>query len=119
MSPFVSSGVLQLFDQRKQLKINNRHLITRTTELHKIAGKLESFKVFTMKDTVVEGEEIVSDDEATKVQQQDIHAKMYLMTKDSSSNLYLGSMNASENGLHRNVEMLLKLSAYRYHLKKK
>ncbi|MBR4368769.1 MAG: phospholipase D family protein [Prevotella sp.] len=116
MSPFVSSGVLQSFDQRKQLKINNRHLITRTTELHKIAGKLESFKVFTMKDTVVEGEEIVSDDEPTKVQQQDIHAKMYMMTKDSSSTLYLGSMNASENGLHRNVEMLLKLSAYRYYL---
>ena len=116
MSPFVSSGVLQSFDQRKQLKISNRHLITRTTELHKIAGKLESFKVFTMKDTVVEGEEIVSDDEPTKVQQQDIHAKMYLMTKDSSSTLYLGSMNASENGLHRNVEMLLKLSAYRYYL---
>lgn len=116
MSPFVSSGVLQSFDQRKQLKINNRHLITRTSELHKIAGKLDTFKVFTMKDTVVEGEEIVSDDEPTKVQQQDIHAKMYLMTKDSSSTLYLGSMNASENGLHRNVEMLLKLSAYRYNL---
>ena len=116
MSPFVSSGVLQSFDQRKQLKINNRHLITRTTELHKIAGKLDTFKVFTMKDTVVEGEEIVSDDEPTKVQQQDIHAKMYLMTKDSSTTLYLGSMNASENGLHRNVEMLLKLSAYRYYL---
>ena len=116
MSPFVSSGVLQSFDQRKQLKINNRHLITRTSELHKIAGKLESFKVFAMKDTVVEGEEIVSDDETTEVQQQDIHAKLYLMTKDSSSTLYLGSMNASENGLHRNVEMLLKLSASRYYL---
>lgn len=116
MSPFVSCGVLQSFDQRNRLKINNRHLITRTSELHKIAGKLENFKVFTMKDTVVEGEEIVSDEEPTKVQQQDIHAKMYLMTKDSSSTLYLGSMNASENGLHRNVEMLLKLSTYRYYL---
>ena len=69
-----------------------------------------------MKDAVVEGEELVSDDETTKVQQQDIHAKMYLMTKDSRSSLYLGSMNASENGLHRNVEMMLKLSAYRYYL---
>ena len=116
LSPFISSGVLQSFDQRKQLKINNRHLITRTTELHKIAGKLNTFKVYTMKDTVVEGEEFVSDEETTKIQQQDIHAKMYLMTKDSSSTLYLGSMNASENGLHRNVEMLLKLSAYRYYL---
>ena len=116
LSPFVSTGVLQSFDQRNRLKINNRHLITRATELHKLAGKLDTFQVFTLKDTVVEGEEIVSDDEPTKVQQQDIHAKIYLMTKDSRSILYLGSMNASENGLHRNVEVLLKLSAYRYYL---
>lgn len=93
-----------------------RHLITRTSELHKIAGKLDTFRVFTMKDTVVEGEEIVSDEETEKIQQQDIHAKMYLMTKGSRSSLYLGSMNASENGLHRNVEMMLRLSGYRYYL---
>lgn len=116
LSPFVSSGVLRSFDQRDQLKNTRRHLITRTTELHKIAGKLDTFRVLAMKDAVVEGEELVSDDETTKVQQQDIHAKMYLMTKDSRSSLYLGSMNASENGLHRNVEMMLKLSAYRYYL---
>lgn len=116
MSPFLSSGVMQTFDKRSHLKNDNRHLITRTTELHKIAGKLDSFKVFTMKDSVVEGEEYLSDDEPTKIQQEDIHAKMYLMTKDSNSTLYVGSMNASENGLHRNVEMLLKLSAQRRYL---
>ena len=116
LSPFVSTGVLRSFDQRRLLKDTRRHLITRTTELYKIAGSLDTFKVFAMKDTVVEGEELVSDDESSKVQQQDIHAKMYLMTKGSNSSLYLGSMNASENGLHRNVEMLLKLSAYRYYL---
>ena len=116
LSPFVSTGVLRSFDQRRLLKDTRRHLITRTTELYKIAGSLGTFKVFAMKDTVVEGEELVSDDESSKAQQQDIHAKMYLMTKGSNSSLYLGSMNASENGLHRNVEMLLKLSAYRYYL---
>ena len=116
LSPFVSTGVLRSFDQRRLLKDTRRHLITRTTELYKIAGSLDTFKVFAMKDTAVEGEELVSDDESSKVQQQDIHAKMYLMTKGSNSSLYLGSMNASENGLHRNVEMLLKLSAYRYYL---
>lgn len=116
LSPFVSSGVLRSFDQRRMLKDSRRHLITRTSELYKIAGALDTFKVFAMKDAVVEGEELVSDDESSKVQQQDIHAKMYLMTKGSNSSLYLGSMNASENGLHRNVEMLLKLSAYRYYL---
>ena len=116
MSPFLSSGIMQTFDKRSHLKNDNRHLITRTTELHKIAGKLDSFKVFTMKDSVVEGEEYLSDDEPTTIQQEDIHAKMYLMTKDSNSTLYVGSMNASENGLHRNVEMLLKLSAQRRYL---
>ena len=115
-SPFLSSGVMRSFDERKMLKDTRRHLITRTSELHKIAGKLDTFRVFTMKDTVVEGEEIVSDEESERIQQQDIHAKMYLMTKGSRSSLYLGSMNASENGLHRNVEMLLRLSGYRYYL---
>lgn len=115
-SPFLSSDVMRSFDERKMLKDTRRHLITRTSELHKIAGKLDTFRVFTMKDTVVEGEEIVSDEETEKIQQQDIHAKMYLMTKGSRSSLYLGSMNASENGLHRNVEMMLRLSGYRYYL---
>ena len=117
ITPFLSNGVIQSFDKRKLLKNPiRRHLITRTSELHKIAGQLDTFKVYVMKDTVTEGEELVSDDEPTKVQQQDIHAKMYLMSKDSNSSLYLGSMNASENGLHRNVEMMVKLMAYRYYL---
>ncbi len=119
ISPFLSCDVMQSFDRRPLLKEPRiRHLITRTSELPKVAGKLENFdKVFVMKDAAVEGEELISDEEMDKVQQQDIHAKMYLMTKDSRSSLYLGSMNASKNGLIRNVEMLIKLSAYRYYLK--
>ena len=116
ISPFISSEVICGFDKRKLLNISKRHLITRTTELQKIKGKLEHFDVYTMKDSVVEGEELVSDEETTNIQQQDIHAKMYLMTKYSDSSLYLGSMNASENGLHRNVEMMIKITARRYYL---
>ena len=116
VSPFLSAGIMRSFDERKKLKDTRRHLITRSSELYKIAGKLNTFEVFTMKDSVVEGEELVSDEETVHIQQQDIHAKMYLMTKGARSSLYLGSMNASENGLYRNVEMLLKLSGYRYYL---
>lgn len=116
VSPFLSSGVIQSFDKRRMLKNTRRHLITRTAELHKIAGQLDTFKVYVMKDAVTEGEELVSDEESTKVQQQDIHVKLYLMSKNSNSSLYLGSMNASENGLHRNVEMMVKLTAFRYYL---
>lgn len=115
-SPFLSAGVMRSFDERKMLKDTRRHLITRTSELHKIAGKLDTFRVFTMKDTIVEGEEIVSDEDMAKIQQQDIHAKMYMMTKGSRSSLYLGSMNASNNGLYHNVEMMLRLSAHRHYL---
>ena len=116
ISPFISSEVICGFDKRKLLNISKRHLITRTTELQKIKGKLDHFDVYTMKDSVVEGEELVSDEETINIQQQDIHAKMYLMSKYSDSSLYLGSMNASENGLHRNVEMMIKLTARRYYL---
>ena len=116
ISPFISSEVICGFDKRKLLNISKRHLITRTTELQKIKWKLDHFIVYTMKDSVVEGEEQVSDEETTTIQQQDIHAKMYMMTKNSDSSLYLGSMNASENGLHRNVEMMIKLTARRYYL---
>ncbi len=116
ISPFLSANVIQLFDKRTLLKDTRRHLVTRTSELYKIAGNLDTFKVYSMKDSVVEGEDLISDEESSRTRQQDIHAKLYLMTKGSRSSLYIGSMNASENGLHRNVEMMLRLTAYRYNL---
>ncbi len=39
----------------------------------------------------------------------DLHAKMYVTEGSDGRNLYLGSMNASRNGMYGNVETLLRL----------
>lgn len=49
-------------------------------------------------------------------QKQDIHAKVYLKTKYSDSELFLGSLNASYNACYGNVEFLLKLCGKRRYL---
>ena len=66
-----------------------------------------------MKDVIVDGEDAFSDGdheaETEERQKQDIHAKVYLKTKDSNSELYLGSLNASNNACYGNVEFMIKL----------
>lgn len=67
-----------------------------------------------MKDAVVDGESSISEDNAT-LQKQDIHAKVYMIRKNSDSELYLGSLNASHNALHGNIEfMIILYSKNRY-----
>ena len=50
-------------------------------------------------------EEKQDDDTST----QDIHAKIYVRRKYSTTDLFLGSMNASYAAIHSNVEMMLRL----------
>ena len=86
-----------------------RTLITRKSELSKItAAQSNCFRIYTLKDDVVDGEEAVSDEDADK-QKQDIHAKIYLRRKYSDVDLYLGSMNATYSAVNKNVEMMIRL----------
>lgn len=55
-------------------------------------------------------------EENAPVLQQDIHAKIYMVRKDSNSDLYLGSVNASHNATHGNVEFMIRLRAKNRHL---
>ena len=59
-----------------------------------------------MKDAVIDGETSISED-MTATQKQDIHAKVYMVRKNSDSELYLGSLNASHNALHGNIEFMI------------
>ncbi|MDD4431481.1 MAG: hypothetical protein PHF61_08795, partial [Bacteroidales bacterium] len=68
-----------------------------------------------MKDAIVDGEDSFTED-AEEKQRQDIHAKLYLKTKYSESDLYLGSLNASHSAYHGNVEFVIKLSGKRRYL---
>jgi hypothetical protein len=69
---------------------------------------LEAFNTYTIKDDVVDGEERISESDVFMT--QDIHAKVYLRTKWSNSELYIGSANASYNAFHGgNVECMIAL----------
>jgi hypothetical protein len=136
MSPFLSGSVIEGFnDAGKTLTGTTRTLITRRSELPKIkGGKASNFDVYVMKDEIIDGETSVSDGEKRKhsaiaddlgdeddaknddeekqdddTSTQDIHAKIYVRRKYSTTDLFLGSMNASYAAIHSNVEMMLRL----------
>lgn len=109
-SPFVSGSLIEHWNKPEHsLTGTSRTLITRKTELSKItAAQSNRFRIYTLKDDIVDGEEAVSDEDADK-QKQDIHAKIYLRRKYSDVDLYLGSMNATYSAVNKNVEMMIRL----------
>ena len=110
MSPFLSGGIIKNFNERSKYMDHAEYvLITRASELGKLkSSDCSNFEIYTMKDAVVDGEGLISE-ETSDIQKQDIHAKIYMLRKGSDSSLYLGSLNASHNALHGNVEFMIKL----------
>lgn len=110
MSPFLSNGIIKVFnDRNKYIEHSEYVLITRASELGKLKQEdCSNFDIYTMKDAVVDGEGLISD-ENTEIRKQDIHAKIYMFRKNSDSCLYLGSLNASHNALYGNIEFMIKL----------
>lgn len=115
MSPFLTGSVIAGFnDPGKTLTGTTRTLITRRSELPKIAnGKASNFDVYVMKDDIIDGESSISDGEDEKSEResgkQDIHAKIYVRRKYHTTDLYLGSMNASYAAINSNIEMMIRL----------
>ncbi len=137
MSPFLNGTVIEgLNDTKKTLTGTKRTLITRRSELSKITGgKASNFDVYVMKDDIIDGESSLSDSKKKKhsaiydcsaiehttkndedeepqdsdALMQDIHAKIYVRRKYNTTDLYLGSMNASCAAIKSNVEMMLRL----------
>ena len=109
-SPFLSGAMIDHWNEpAHSLTGTSRVLITRKSELSKITeAHSDRFRIFTLKDDVVDGETALSDESDDKLK-QDIHAKIYLRRKYSTVDLYLGSMNATWSAVNRNVEMLVRL----------
>lgn len=111
ISPFLSKGIMEEF-RTLQLSNADKTIITRKSELHKLSKDfLEDFDTYTLKDDVIDGEDRLS--AAGDIKKQDIHGKIYLRTKSSDSELFLGSANASENAFNGNIEFMLKLYSKR------
>ena len=111
ISPFLSKNIMDEF-KRLQLTNADKTLITRKSELYKLSKDfLQNFDTYTLKDDVVDGEDRLA--EEGEIKKQDIHAKLYLRTKDSYSELFLGSANASENAFNGNIEFMVSIAAKR------
>ena len=141
MSPFLSKGVINDFNKRKNSK-SKAILITRLNSLGQLKDEnLENFEFYALKDEVIDGESLLSDEseqslkdkenknsnddskgdvidnekliseESKQFPKQDIHAKMYVVEKTKYTDLYMGSLNASDNALNGNVEFMIKLWA--------
>lgn len=114
MSPFLSGGIIRNFNDRNNkspIQDARYMLITREMSLARLKPEdVSKFDIYTMRDNVIDGETAISD-ENEKAQKQDIHAKVYMIRKYSTSNLYLGSLNASHNAVYGNVEFMIRLTA--------
>ncbi|NLM21235.1 MAG: hypothetical protein GX207_05750 [Peptococcaceae bacterium] len=112
MSPFLSPNVIEELNKDKRgLTGCSRTLITRKTELGKLKqAQVSNFDIYTLKDVIIDGEDALSDQDTDK-QKQDIHAKIYLKRKYSDTDLYLGSMNATNAAINENVELMVRLAA--------
>lgn len=110
MSPFLSKGVIKDFNERNKYIEHSEHvLVTRASELGKLkTTDCSNFEIYTMKDAVIDGESLISEENAS-AQKQDIHAKIYMIMKYPNTYLYLGSLNASHNALNGNIEFMVKL----------
>lgn len=119
MTPFLSRSVIQSFNEDwKTLTRTERTLITRKSELSKLTSDdVSNFDVYVMKDEIVDGEDAISEGEDNTNEEsyskQDIHAKIYIRRKNSTVDLYLGSMNASFAAINSNVELMLVLRTTR------
>ena len=117
MSPFLSNGIIKDFNNRNPYINHSEYvLITRAMSLPKLKPvDCSNFKIYTLKDAILDGESLISEENAS-VLQQDIHAKIYMVRKYSDTDLYLGSLNASHNAISGNVEFMIRLRAKNRHL---
>jgi hypothetical protein len=117
MSPFLTGSVIDEFNSRnKNITKADYMLITRRSALEDLKPEqCGNFDIYAMKDTIVDGESIISEDENV-CRTQDIHAKLFMWRKYSDTHLYLGSLNASYSALNRNIEFAIKLNSKRRYL---
>ncbi len=117
ISPFLSDSVLE----RMVARVRNEGsgpditLATRSEAWASLRQETrEGIAAWALKDQVAAPEPPPGGDEANNSgaespREADLHAKLYLWQRPRETRLLLGSMNATESGLHRNIELLVRL----------
>lgn len=108
MSPFLSAPVVHSLAKRAD---GPPTLLTRPDAYAGLdAPARDSVDAWALKD-ILTAPHPVPESDADIPRDTDLHAKLYLRESPSESALLLGSMNATESGLRRNVEMMIRLHA--------
>ena len=116
VSPFLSDRVVaQMAGRvRKDEKDATMTLVTRPDVWASLSpASRRGIEAWALKDKVALPEVLSGevdegmDEEVSRV--ADLHAKLYCWQRPRETCLLLGSMNATESGLHRNVELLVRL----------
>ncbi len=121
ISPFISKKAVESL-KRCLLSNSKMTLISRREELNKLGEEpLRGIECWHLKDLIIDGEDMLEEDELER-SRQDIHAKLYLKTKGSWSDLWVGSANCTDSALglkgpsQDNVEFLIKFGCFNRHL---
>lgn len=125
ISPFLSNKAVEMFNNEESSLTPNaeRILISRKETIAKLNPEsCNKFKKYVLRDVVINGERELSEDsnvneenqlESVKIEKEiikrDIHAKLYMWHRYSEAELYLGSLNDSQNAWENNVEFMVKL----------
>lgn len=117
MSPFISKDIISQFNERSMWVENKEYiLITREMSLERLKPEdCDNFRIYVLKDEIVDGEMSISDGESDYYK-HDIHAKVYMLRKNTDTELYLGSLNASHNAVYGNIEFMLLLKSKNRHI---
>ena len=113
ISPFLTGSVIERL-KKKRLKAGRITLISRIEALRDLGRELlGDVDCWHLKDMIIEGESML-DDEELQHSKQELHAKLYLKTKSSWSELWIGSANCTHSAFGGNIEFLIKLNCYNY-----
>lgn len=101
ISPFVSPELIrELNEDGRSSESKRRILISRGDALGKLSQEdADRFTKYVLRQTMYEDGS-----------QCDLHAKVYLWRYGSDTEICLGSVNATKSGIHRNVEMMVRLN---------
>lgn len=107
ISPFLSPSLIRKLNGGDDgTKERERILISRAEAFGKLKSTdADKFRKYMLREVTTESNE-----------RQDLHAKVYLRRRGSQTELWIGSANATESGISRNVEMMVCLYCYNRHL---
>lgn len=105
MSPFLSDQVVRrLVKSSEETPI----LFTRPDSYANLSPSVqESIEAWALKDVIASP--ALPEDDAAARRDTDLHAKIYLRESDEETAAILGSVNATESGLNRNIEFAVQL----------